>query len=217
MTPSVRALLLACCSFFAISSAVAGPHTVVFYQPGFPSADSPEIAESTLRTAFASAEFASSSSLSSALEKADTDLLVMPYGSAYPETAWPAILRYLDRGGNLLALGGKPFTRAGYSNGSGWQLRQPSVTASLELLIHDYQETPGSDSLTFEPNRDVQPEVPAFHWKRAFSPVLRLSVLPKYNRDGSTGDEDADLTTLAWGSKNGHKLAAPIFEIDHNA
>lgn len=216
MTFSIRALLLACCCFFVVSYARAASHAVVFYEPGFPSADSPAATEAALHAAFADDEFAGAQQLASVLEKPETDLLVMPYGSAYPETAWPAILRYLDRGGNLLALGGKPFTRPAYSTGSGWQLRAPSVAASLELLIHDYQETPGSDSLSFVPNHDVQPEVTAFHWKRAFSPVLRLSLVPKYNRDGATGEEDSDLTTLAWGSKGGHKLAAPVFEIDHN-
>ncbi|QNI33693.1 hypothetical protein H7849_07140 [Alloacidobacterium dinghuense] len=214
MTRSLRFLLFC---FLGISCARAASHTVVFFEPGFPSADSPVVTEDVLHSAFADAEFAGAHQIVSALEKPETHLLVMPFGSAYPEAAWPAILRYLDRGGNLLALGGKPFTRAAYSSGSGWQLRGPRVAASLELLIHDYQETPGSDSLTFEANHDLQPEVAAFHWRRAFSPVLRLSVIPKYNRDGATGDEDADLTTLAWGSKNGHKLAAPIFEIDHNS
>lgn len=217
MTRSIHVFLLACCCFLVTSYARAAAHAVVFYETGFPSADSPSATKDVLHAAFPDAAFADAHALASELDKPETDLLVMPYGSAYPEAAWQAILRYLDRGGNMLALGGKPFTRPAYSNGSGWQLRAPSVAASLELLVHDYQETPGSDSLTFTPNRGVSPEVSAFHWKRAFSPVLRLSVVAKYNRDGATGDEDSDLTTLAWGTKDGHKLAAPIFEIDHNA
>jgi hypothetical protein len=215
MTRFLRAFL-ACCCFLVISYAHAASHAVVFYDAGFPSADSPTVSSETLHAAFSNAEFADAQQLASALGKSEANLLVMPYGSAYPEAAWPAILGYLDRGGNLLVLGGKPFTRAGYSTGLGWQLRAPSVAASLELFIHDYQETPGSESLTFGPNHEVQPEVSSFHWKRAFSPVLRLSVVEKYHDGGTTGDEDFDLTTLAWGSKDGHKLGAPIFEIDHN-
>lgn len=207
-------LVLFCLVFTA--SAVAASHPVVFQEPGFPSADAANPDDAALRRAFVDAAFVDAQHLSSALENPEADLLVMPYGSAYPEAAWPAILRYLDRGGNLLVLGGKPFTRAAYKAESDWQLRAPSVAASLELFIHDYQETPGSGSLTFMPNKDVQPQITAFGWKRAFSPVLRLSVTPMYSRDGSTGDEDADLTTLAWGEKDGRKLAAPIFEIDHN-
>ncbi|MBT9330805.1 hypothetical protein [Paracidobacterium acidisoli] len=198
------------------SAAHAAGHTVVFWQSGFPSADAPAPSESALRSAFAAADFRNAASLAPALDSADTDLLVLPYGSAYPEAAWPAILRYLDRGGNLIVLGGKAFTRAAYQDASGWHLRAPSVAQSLELFIHDYQQTPGSAGLTFTPNEDVTPQLPSFSWSRAFSPVLRLSVVEKYHRDGSTGDEDADLTTLAWGERDGHKLAAPVYEIDHN-
>src|SRR5271170_7952176 len=216
-------LLLACLPG-ATAAAQAAEHAVVFYEPGFPSPDSVQVSEAQLHAGFAGAGFTGAAQLPSAL--ADADLLVLPFGSAYPEVDWKSILEYLDRGGNLLVLGGKPFTRGAYRDASGWHLRAPSVAASLELLIHDYQETPGSrtpgprtpgsDGLKFEANRDVQPALPEFSWKRAFSPVLRLSVVQKYNRDGSTGDEDADLTTLAWGTRDGHKLAAPVFQIDHN-
>ncbi|HEX3472742.1 MAG TPA: hypothetical protein VHT28_16285, partial [Silvibacterium sp.] len=205
-------LLLACLA--GASAARAAEHTVVFYDPGFPAADSAQVSEAQLRAGFPGAGLTAAAQLPAAL--ADADLLVMPYGSAYPEAQWKAILEYLDRGGNLLALGGKPFTRAAYQDAAGWHLRAPSVASSLELLIHDYQETPGSNGLKFEANPDVFPALPEFSWKRAFSPVLRLSVVQKYNRDGSTGDEDADLTTLVWGTHEGHKLAAPVFQIDHN-
>lgn len=204
-------LCMLCC---AADSAWA--KTIVFWQPRFPSADSSAPNEAALRSAFANAEFDSVDRLADALAQADANLLVMPYGSAYPESQWPAILRYLDRGGNLIVLGGKAFTRAAWLDGSSWRLRGPSVAESLELFIHDYQETPGSGGLTFAPNEDVFPQLPSFGWKKAFSPVLRLSVIEKYHRQGSTGNQDADLTTLAWGERDGHKLAAPVFEIDHN-
>ncbi len=205
-------LLLACIA--GASLARAAGRTVVFYEPGFPVADSAQVSQAQLQAGFAGAVFAGVAELPEAL--ADADLLVMPYGSAWPEMQWQPILEYLDRGGNLLVLGGKPFTRAAFHDASGWHLRAPSVAESLELFIHDYQETPGSDGLRFEANPDVLPALPEFSWKLAYSPVLRLSVVQKYNRDGSTGEQDADLTTLAWGTRNGHKLAAPVFEIDHN-
>jgi hypothetical protein len=190
--------------------------TVVFWQPGFPAADSPAPAEAHLRAAFTDAEFSDADHLSAALAESETELLVLPYGSAWPEADWDAILHYLDRGGNLLALGGKPFTRAAFQDASGWHLRTASVAQSLELFIHDYQETPGSDAAPFTPNPDVFPALPAFTWKRAFSPVIRLSVVDGDTTGGHTGYEDMDLTTLAWGEHDHHKLAAPVFEIDHN-
>ena len=162
-----------------------------------------------------------------ALAAQDTDLLVLPYGSAWPEQDWTAILEYLDRGGNLIVLGGKAFTRAGYQNASGWHLRPASVAETLELFIDGYQETPGGhpgtvesrggDLTSFRANPDVFPALPGFAWQRAFSPVVRLSVVDPDQTGGHTGYEDMDLTTLAWGVRGGHKLAAPVIELDHNA
>jgi hypothetical protein len=87
----------------------------------------------------------------------------------------------------------------------------------LELFIDGYQETPGSDGLEFTPNGDVFPQLAQFGWRRAFSPVVRLSVINYDATGGATGGEDMDLTTLAWGERGGHKLAAPVLEVDHNA
>ncbi|MGC2636002.1 MAG: cellulase family glycosylhydrolase [Acidobacteriaceae bacterium] len=202
---------------FSLAATTAST-TVVFWQPGFPVADAPAPTEAALHAAFSDADFADAQGLPSALNKAD--LLVLPYGSAWPEADWDAILEYLDRGGNLMVLGGKAFTRAAYQDGSGWQLRSESVAQTLELFIDGYQETPGTSgdgAVTFAANPDVFPQLPAFGWKRAFSPVVRLSVVNDDSSGGATGGEDMDLTTLAWGERDGHKLAAPVIQLDHNA
>src|ERR1035438_3888945 len=174
----LRVFLLLLVGFFSTPSFAK---TVVFWQAGFPAADSVAPDEAGLRAGFAEAAFVDAAGLGDALALGETDLLVMPYGSAWPEADWDAILKYLDRGGNLIVLGGKPFTRAAYQDASGWHLRSASVAQSLELFIHDYQETPGSGSgpagVKFAPNADVFPALPAFEWKRAFSPVVRLSVV----------------------------------------
>ena len=214
MRETLRLVLLVLIGFLPASCLAK---TVVFWQTGFPAADSPAPDEAGLRAGFGGAEFADADHLTAALEQSGTDLLVLPYGSAWPEANWEPILRYLDRGGNLIVLGGKPFTRAAYQDADGWHLRTASVAQSLELFIHDYQETPGSKELKFVPNPDVFPQLPAFGWKRAFSPVLRLSVVDGDTTGGHTGYEDMDLTTLAWGEREGHKLGAPILELDHNA
>ncbi len=213
MRETLRLVLLVLMGF---SSASSFAKTVVFWQAGFPAADSPAPDQAGLRAGFAGADFADADHLAAALEESSTDLLVLPYGSAWPEANWTPILRYLDRGGNLIVVGGKPFTRAAWWDANGWHLRTASVAQSLELFIHDYQETPGSEALTFAPNPDVFPQLPAFRWKRAFSPVLRLSVVDGDTTGGHTGYEDMDLTTLAWAEQQGHKLAAPVIELDHN-
>jgi hypothetical protein len=206
-------MLLSAC---AIQPALSQAQTILFAEPGFPTADSSVFSTEILQQGLAGARIANAAQLPEALADLQSRLLVMPYGSAYPEQDWPAILRFLDRGGDLIVLGGKPFTRAAYRKDGEWRLRPPSVAASLELFIHDYQETPGSQGLRFETNPDVNPQLPAFEWTRAFSPVIRLSVTSRTPVDlGSTGNEDAYLTTLAWGEQNGHRLAAPVILIDH--
>ena len=202
---------------FAILPASSFATTVVFWQAGFPAADSSAPGEAALRGAFPDAQFADAGHLGDALAAQDTNLLVLPYGSAWPEADWAAILEYLDRGGNLIVLGGKPFTRAGYEDAGGWHLRTASTAQTLELFIDGYQQTPGSGALTFTPNEDVFPRLPAFGWKRAFSPVVRLSIVNYDSSGGATGGEDMDLTTLAWGERGGHTMAAPVMELDHNA
>lgn len=194
----------------------AQDHTVIFVQPGFPAADADQTSEFALTQGIQGAHLVNAAQLDETLASPQTDLLVLPYGSSYPEAAWPSILRYLDRGGNLIVLGGKPFTRAAYRDGDTWRLRPPSVAASLELFIQGYQDTPGTQVLRFEANTDIEPQLHPFAWKQAFSPVIRLSVTPaSQNELGSTGSEDAYLTTLAWGTQDGHKLAAPALLIDH--
>ena len=200
-----------------VSPASTFASTVVFWQPGFPAADSPAPTEAELRAAFADAEFADAPGLGHALAGNQARLLVLPYGSAWPEAEWNAILAYLDRGGNLIVLGGKPFERAAYEDAGGWHLRSASVAQTLELFIDGYQETPGSGDAAFTGNPDVFPQLPAFGWKRAFSPVVRLSVVNGDASGGATGYEDMDLTTLAWGEEGGHKVAAPVLSLDHNA
>ncbi|HEU5351963.1 MAG TPA: hypothetical protein VFU55_10235 [Terracidiphilus sp.] len=201
----------------ALAPACAAAKTVVFWQAGFPAADSVAPQEAGLRAAFDGAQFADAAELPAALAAKDTNLLVLPYGSAWPEADWDAILRYLDGGGNLLVLGGKAFTHAAYQDASGWHLRSAGTAQTLELFIDGYQRTPGSSTLAYMPNGDVFPQLPEFGWKRAFSPVVRLSVVNYDSTGGATGGVDMGLTTLAWGERAGHKLAAPVIELDHYA
>lgn len=188
---------------------------VVFTEPGFPAADSPSPSLQQLHTLFPDAQPASEDQLRTLLSSASTRLLVLPYGSAFPESLWSEISGYLRRGGNLLVLGGQPFTRAAFRDASGWHLHDYSVRFTRELGIDQYQGTPGSDGLDFEVNPDVVVTLPRFAWKRAFSPIIRLSTADVSSREGSAGMLDARLDALAWGTKDRRRLAAPALQIDH--
>ncbi|MGA2856216.1 MAG: hypothetical protein ABSE40_05070 [Candidatus Sulfotelmatobacter sp.] len=194
---------------------VSMPGTVVFSEPHFPTADSASPSSPQLTAAFPGVQSADADHLQSALAVPSVRLLVLPYGSAFPEDAWPAIKQFLDRGGNLLVLGGMPFTRAAYRDHAEWRLRDYSVRFIRPLMIDQYQQTPGSDGFQFQPNPELTLQLHPFAWKRAFSPVIRLSAVDLYKRGGTAGSIDARLDTLAWGAKNGHKLSAPAIQVDH--
>ena len=187
----------------------------VFSATDFPAADSVTPSTAQLARLFPGAKMSTADQLPEVLTASPTRLLVLPYGSAFPEDAWLAIKHFLDGGGNLLVLGGMPFTRAAYRDASGWHLRDYSVRCIRPLMIDQYQETPGSNGLHFEANPESTLQLPAFSWKRGFSPVIRLSSVDLYHRGGSAGSLDARLDTLAWGVQNGRKLAAPAIQIDH--
>ena len=187
----------------------------VLNEAGFGPADSPAFPPEQLAKALPGARLASAKELDSLLTEPSTRLLVLPYGSAFPEANWSAIYAFLERGGNLLVLGGRPFTRAAYRDDSGWHLRDYSVRFLRQLSIDQFQTTPGSAGMQFQDNPDLALALPRFFWQRAFSPILRLSAVNLYNRGGSAGSIDARLDALAWGVKDGRKMAAPAMEIDH--
>jgi hypothetical protein len=187
----------------------------VFYEEGFPAADTAPPTEAALRGLLPEAHWASQGQLHDALSDRSTHLLILPYGSAFPESAWPDIYAFLEGGGNLLVLGGRPFTRAVYRDPSGWHMRAYSVRHSRELLIDQYEGTPGSEGLEFESNPNVVTRLPRFSWQRAFSPIIHLTSSDIYNRDGSAGTLDARLDALVWGGKEGRHMSAPAIQIDH--
>jgi hypothetical protein len=205
------------CAVFMCVPAMAeiGAETVVFSEPGFPVADSATASTQALQELFSHGRFASAEELSSAVSDSATRLLVLPYGSAFPEQSWDSLYQFLQKGGNLLVMGGRPFTRSAYREGAGWKLRDYSVRFTRSLGIDQYQITPASAGLTFHASSDLPVQLSPFAWNQAFSPVIRLSTRDLYQRGGSAGSLDARLDALAWGVKDGRKLAAPVIQIDH--
>jgi hypothetical protein len=213
-----QTVLIAALFFILIPTLLAAQDRasiVVFAEPGFPAADSAGASSQQLAAILPKAQAAGTDQLSDRLSSPSTRLLVLAYGSAFPEEAWLTIKQFLDRGGNLLVIGGMPFTRAAYRGHGEWHLRDYSVRFTRPLMIDQYQETPGSKALQFQPNPDLPLQLSPFQWRRAFSPIIRLSAVDLYKREGSTGSIDARLDTLAWGIKDGRKFSAPVIQVDH--
>ncbi len=187
---------------------------VIWSEAGLPAADSAAPSADFLAKALPQARLTPADQLAAQLQGPKTQLLLLPQGSTFPETTWDAIYGYLRRGGNLLVLGGRPFTRTAYHDAAGWHLRDYSVRFLHPLLMDQYQISPGSDGESFVANSEIPVDLPPFRWQRAFSPVIRLSTSDVYRRGGSTGFLDARLTALAWGESDGRRMSAPIQQID---
>jgi hypothetical protein len=188
---------------------------VIWSEPGLPAADSPAPSAAQLAQVFPEARLASADQLSAQLSDPQTRLLILAQGSVMPEAAWSVISRYLERGGNLLVVGGRPFTRAAYQDATGWHLRDYSVRFSRLLLVDQYQTTPGASGAEFVPNPDFPLELPRFSWQEAYSPIIRLSTRDLYDRGGSAGSLDVHLHALVWGVQEGRRVSAPVIELDH--
>jgi hypothetical protein len=188
---------------------------VVLREAGLPAADAPAIAREQVEKLLPGARLASAEQLSGLLADPASRLLVLPYGSAFPEQDWSAIFGFLQRGGNLVVLGGRPFTRAAVHDAAGWHLRDYSVRFIRQLGMDQYQITPGSDGLEFQLNPDLTFSASRFSWRRAFSPIIRLSAVDLYARGGAAGSIDARLDPLVWGVQAGRRMAAPLMQIDH--
>jgi len=216
------AILFATLAFIAWSAQAQAPAkakfaVVVFWEDGFPAVDTAQPSRAQLLALLPAAGFTPLPQLGDALRADEARLLVMPFGSAFPEAAWPDISRFLQRGGNLLVLGGRPFTRAAYQDNNAWHLRAPDQAFARSLFLNYYAETPGSSGLKFVTNsQSLFVRVPEFSWQRGWSLTARLSEEGLYPRLGTAGTLDARFDTLAWGvSQTGHRLAAPLVELDH--
>jgi hypothetical protein len=189
---------------------------VVFEELGFPAIDNAYIPTALLHKAFPAARFASANELSADLSDKHTTLLVLPYGSAFPEEQWRDIRDFLLRGGNLLTLGGRPFTRPVLLEDGQLRTLPETFAFARQLLISDYQETPGSSDAAPEVNPDEPVDrLGELRWRRAYSIVVRLSQEETSNRIGTSGTFDAELKTLLWGVSRGNRAAAPAVELDH--
>lgn len=113
------------------------PTAIVFWEDGFPEVDGCSIDRNVLRSALEHFEvsYVSEPQLIDQLRVDRCDLLITPHGSAFSKRAWPGILQYLRAGGNLLNLGGVPFSVPVRRAGSQWQTETPQTAYHKKLGI----------------------------------------------------------------------------------
>jgi hypothetical protein len=205
-----------------------GPRALVFRAAGFPTVDAPPIDDGVLDRALAGLPVeraASAGELVARLRLRDVDVLILPYGSAFPVEAWPRIRGFLRHGGGLAVLGGAPFhepVRAA-PGGTGAWLRGPRQTAfAHDLLIGPAEAIApppgGKTKLAIGIDHDpgfaaLLPDAPLATWAL----TLRLAT-SKYFPDehGSDGPRDAIARPLVHVvDASGTPRGCALLEIDH--
>lgn len=141
-------LLISVC---AVSSAAAS--VVVFHDSGFPAVETEAPSREVLADALSGLDtnFVGVDELQRSETLDGADLLVLPYGSAFPADAWPAIRSYLQGGGNLLNLGGRALWVPVFSEDSGgYRQDRPQGTYWRALAPVHAAEVPRSDYTRFD-------------------------------------------------------------------
>ena len=89
------------------------PSVALFWEPGFPAIDRGDYTLDALQQALNpfTITLVNERDLIAQLDTTRFNLLVTPYGSAFPKRAWPTMLKYLRAGGNWLNIGGIPLSR----------------------------------------------------------------------------------------------------------
>jgi hypothetical protein len=191
-----------CCLslFFALlSSSPMFAKVVVFQESGFPTIDSQKVSTSVLQDALGTdAMFAGMSELNENDALHGADLLVLPYGSAVPVGAWPAIEAYLKTGGNLLMIGGQPLHVPVDGKGGVFTPESPQDRLGRVLDFRHTYAVPVGGAATF-----------AWREGYAFLPKIALRAQQFFTVEGR-------LNGLGYmQTEDGTRLAAPVIVADH--
>ncbi|HWP55046.1 MAG TPA: cellulase family glycosylhydrolase, partial [Pyrinomonadaceae bacterium] len=203
---------------------------IVFWEADFPQIDGTHITREILEAALTGFDvsYVSEHELIEQLRVDRCDLLVMPYGSAFPKRAWPAVLGYLRAGGNLLNLGGIPFAAPVIRIASRWQPEAPQTAYHKKLGITQsfpveaaavaaYRAASqfGEDNFRNK-NSDNQNLANEFKAERIYELYVRFTSSSSIaDEAGSDGPREAVLHPLVFGLNHEQRpVAAPIIQID---
>jgi hypothetical protein len=173
---------------------------VVFLQRGFPAIDTEVPSRAQFAQSVPNARFVDLAQLRSGEALSGTPLLILPYGSAVPTAAWPAIQKYLSGGGNLLVVGGQPLhvLVSGEQEGA-FQAEPAQDSYSRELgFLHTY-----AAPLPLEP--------PHFAWRTGYDFFPKVSLQPT-----KVFVEEGRLNGLGYlDAQDGTHVASPVIVSDH--
>lgn len=200
---------------------------VLFLASGFPTIDAPELHRATYQALSASSFPVDIGGmprdLAALLDRPESRVLVLPYGSAFPVEAWPSIRRFVRGGGGLVVLGGAPFHQpvrrgAHVASAVEWIPGPRQPTYARDLLIgpaERWQRTPGHAYATrFLPDTGWTQPFPDANTTWALT-VRFATRRDTPEDDGSAGPRDAVLRPIVHiDDEAGVPCGCPLLEID---
>lgn len=190
-------------------------NVVVLSHEGFPAIDTQPMSRETIGAALKghNVRFAGIGEISAALADA-VDVFVNPYGSAFPQSAWSSVIKYLIAGGNFVNLGGRPFS---VPVGDDLRPRTSQTNYHKRLGITQYFVIDGLAHGRFESRTarvaiDLKP-------KRVFESYLKLSNVNDFPAEaGSDGRREAAVTPMLFGygtdRSDEFPISSPVIVID---
>jgi hypothetical protein len=183
-----------------------------FWEPEFPSIDIDPLGREALAEALRGFDvsWVGETGLS---DLSRFDLLITPYGSAFPEAAWEQILGYLQRGGNWVNLGGVPFSVPVVREKGEWRQEIRQTEYHKELAITSAFEVPAARVESWQEGAVASG---SFHAEAVYELYLRLTSTHEFvDEIGSAGMREATIHAFLYGLDHaGLRIAAPFVQID---
>jgi len=187
----------------------------VFWESGFPAIQGCGLTQETLQQSLSNfaITFLTEQELSEQLDPARFELLITPYGSAFPKRAWNAMSKYLRAGGNWLNIGGVPLSRPVVRAGGQWRAESHQTTYHKQLgITHSFPvQTTGITS--YEGANDLKS---GFKAREIYELYVRLSSSNNEpDEAGSDGPHEGVVNPLVLGmNRENRAIAAPVIQID---
>jgi len=181
----------------------------VFWEPGFPALQDCGVTKETLQQSLSSlaVTFLTERELIEQLNATRFDLLITPYGSAFPKRAWNAMLKYLRAGGNWLNVGGVPLSRPVVRAGAQWRAEPHQATYHKLLGITHSFPVRGDAISSYEGPPDLKNGLKA---AEIYELYVRLSSSNNEpDEAGSDGPHEGIVEALLK-----DRVAAPVIQID---
>lgn len=191
---------------------------VVLWEEDFPQFEGLSLNKNLLKAALISHDivFADAEMLKTKLAEKDIDLFINPFASAFPKTAWIAVLKYLQNGGNFLNLGGKAFSIPVKKHNGVWKSESEQVNYHKKLGILQYFSVNGTDNKRFETNIETLKQFAENEVETVFETYVKMANTAEFPEEsGSDGQREANLTALIFETNADHqRISAPIIQFD---